>query len=589
MLFGDWGTSRLYVLGLAFFYSGFAAPVHILGVCTLMIVVGWAYTIVCRCFQDGGGVYSSAKATHQHVALLGAYLLFADYVVTAALSTVEAMRYFGASPRLAPQLAVPAILLIGVINFIGPRHAGRIATYIALLTLLLAVIIGAFCIPHLSLDAIQADHRPWSQRWPSFVHIILALSGVEAIANMTGVMVKPVPKTARRAIWVVLTEIVVLNLVFAVAMTHLPNLPGDILANRPPEELSHHDHALRDTMIRVLADHYVHPIFGTISSIVFGLLLLSATNTAMGGMISVQYVMSRDRELPSTFTRLNAFGVPWLGIATATVICSIVVLVQGDVEKLAHLYAIGVVGAIVLNLGSTCVNREIQVKTWERVCLGIAVAFLAAVEATIAYEKPEAALFAGIVIASGYGLRAMVRRAPALKPYIPKVTGAMAKWFEAPQLGEDVEILSSVGILPFDPGKKKILVATRGNPELLKFAAEEAESRDANLLVLFVREMRLAFGAPTATQFRVEDDAEAMPIFIQANQLARQMKIPLMPIYCVAPTTADMILDFAGTYGVDFVIMGVTRRGTVFRALRGDLITAVASGLPPDTKLLIHA
>ena len=29
MLFGDWGTSRLYVLGLAFYFSGTAAPYHI--------------------------------------------------------------------------------------------------------------------------------------------------------------------------------------------------------------------------------------------------------------------------------------------------------------------------------------------------------------------------------------------------------------------------------------------------------------------------------------------------------------------------------------------------------------------------------
>jgi hypothetical protein len=40
---------------------------------------------------------------------------------------------------------------------------------------------------------------------------------------------------------------------------------------------------------------------------------------------------------------------------------------------------------------------------------------------------------------------------------------------------------------------------------------------------------------------------------------------------------------------VDYVIMGVTRRGTLFRALRGDLIAAVAAGLPHETKLLIHA
>src|SRR6185503_12096381 len=104
LLFGDWGTSRLYVLGLAFFYSGFAAPWHVLAVGILMCIVGWAYTVVCRSFTDGGGVYTSGKATHQHVALLGAYLLFADYVVTAALSTVEAFRYFGVSAEAAPHL-----------------------------------------------------------------------------------------------------------------------------------------------------------------------------------------------------------------------------------------------------------------------------------------------------------------------------------------------------------------------------------------------------------------------------------------------------------------------------------------------------
>jgi hypothetical protein len=40
---------------------------------------------------------------------------------------------------------------------------------------------------------------------------------------------------------------------------------------------------------------------------------------------------------------------------------------------------------------------------------------------------------------------------------------------------------------------------------------------------------------------------------------------------------------------VDYVIMGVTRRGTLFRALKGDVITQVAESLPAETTLLIHA
>ncbi|HUN81058.1 MAG TPA: amino acid permease [Phycisphaerae bacterium] len=594
MLFGDWGTSRLYVLGLAFFYSGASAPWHVLAMCLLLVVVGWAYTVVCRCFHDGGGVYSSAKATHQQVALLGAYLLFADYVVTAALSAVDAFRYFGASTTLAPKLAIISILLVAGINFVGPKKAGRFASTVGTAMFFIMVITAVIALRHFSFADVHMDHRPMGIRWTSFVHIILALSGVEAVANMTGVMVEPVARTARRAIWLVMAEVVVFNMFFAVTMTHVPSIekieksPAPILADRPEHELSEHDLAARDTMLKVIAAELVNPTFAIIAAGVFGMLLMSAVNTAVADMISVQYAMARDGELPHAFTQLNAFGVPWLGLVTAVVICTIVLLVQGDVEKLAHLYAIGVIGAITLNLGSTSFNRHIDVKKWERILLAIIALFLLCVECTIAYQKVEATIFAGSVIAGGYILRALVRRAPALKPYIPRVADTVGSWFEAPPVPES-ETLSLVGIVPFDPERQRILVCTRGNPELLRFAAEEAEARHSNLLVLFVRDLRLPYGPAGAGQFRLEDDNDAMPVFNQAYKLAREHRVPLMPIYCVARSPAEMILDFAGTYAADYVIMGVTRRGGLFRALRGDIISEVAANLPPETKLLIHA
>jgi len=594
LLFGDWGTSRLYVLGLAFFYSGASSPWHVAGMCLLMIIVGWAYTVICRCFHDGGGVYSAAKATHQQVALLGAYLLFADYVITAGLSAVEAFRYFGASAETAWMFAIGAIFVIACVNFVGPRRASKLATIVALLTFVCMIIIALFCIPRLGLSHITWDHRPLDVKWTSFVHIILALSGVEAIANMTGIMVEPVGKTSRKAISFVLAEVVFFNLFFAVAMTNLPSLtplesePTPILADRPEHDLTAHDLAVRDTMMKVVASEVVHPTFGMIAAVVFGLLLLSATNTAVGAMISLQYALGRDGEMPAGFTRLNAFGVPWLGLVTAVGVCTIVLIFEGDVEKLAHLYAIGVVGAITLNLGSTCINRKVELKQWERVALGTIAAFLLIVECTIAYQKVHASIFALSVIAGGYILRALVKKAPAVKPYIPKVADAVGSWFEAPPV-EGANALTMEGIEPFDPTRGRVLVSTRGNPDLLTFAAEEAEARNCNMLVLFVRDLRVAYGPPADGQFRMEDDPDAVPIFLQAHQLAREKRVPLVPIYCVARSPSEMILDFAGTYAVDYVIMGVTRRGSVFRTLRGDIIADVAANLPKETKLLIHA
>src|SRR3954465_13949053 len=95
LLFGDWGTSRLYVLGLAFLVAGRTSFWLISAMSLLILAVGWAYTQICRIYPDGGGVYTAAKQKSRMLAVIGALLLFADYTVTASLSTLDAFPYFG--------------------------------------------------------------------------------------------------------------------------------------------------------------------------------------------------------------------------------------------------------------------------------------------------------------------------------------------------------------------------------------------------------------------------------------------------------------------------------------------------------------
>src|SRR5277367_2894195 len=82
LLFGDWGTSRLYVLGLALFFAGRTSFWLILMMSLLILA-------------DGCGVYTAAKKTSRTLAVVGALLLFADYTVTASLSVLDAFHYFG--------------------------------------------------------------------------------------------------------------------------------------------------------------------------------------------------------------------------------------------------------------------------------------------------------------------------------------------------------------------------------------------------------------------------------------------------------------------------------------------------------------
>ena len=86
LLYGDWGTSKAYVIGLAFVAAGFSSFPIILAVCALTAVVGFNYIIVCAHFPDGGGVYSAAREQSRFLASAGALLLVANFLVTAALS-----------------------------------------------------------------------------------------------------------------------------------------------------------------------------------------------------------------------------------------------------------------------------------------------------------------------------------------------------------------------------------------------------------------------------------------------------------------------------------------------------------------------
>src|SRR3954447_15330617 len=83
LLFGDWGTSRLYVLGLAFLVAGRCSFWLILGMSGVTLAGGWPYTRLCRICPGGGGLYTAAKPRSRLLAVIGALLLFADYAVTA--------------------------------------------------------------------------------------------------------------------------------------------------------------------------------------------------------------------------------------------------------------------------------------------------------------------------------------------------------------------------------------------------------------------------------------------------------------------------------------------------------------------------
>jgi len=587
ILYGDWGTSKAYVIGLAFAVAGYSSFWLIAAMCVLTALVGINYVIICRLYPDGGGVYAAVRHRSEVISIVGAFLLIADYLVTAAISALSAFQYLGVPHP--EKFAALSILIIGLLNLLGPKQTGGLAFLISVPTALVVVILGLFSLPHLgqAFAHLQPLHGTFGQNWAAFVGIVLALSGVEAIANATGVMkldpgstdAQPcVIKTSTPAILIVMIEVCFFTALFGLAAHALNGLQvvnGDV--NAPGAE------GVRDYMLRYMGQIFLGgalgPAFGhlfaVVVSVVFAFLLLSASNTAIVDLIMIQFLMGRDRELPGIFHRLNKWGVPNLAAVLATVVPMALVIFVKDMAGLADLYAVGVVGAIATNLGATSTDRKLSIKTWERSLMLGTFLVMAAIEMSLLIDKPNARYFAVTILAVGLILRGLVQERRMKKQVLPEkvpVELTPPKPASAPA--------------PASVGAESTLCAIRGTGRTLDFALREARKTGSRLYLLFVREQ--PFMTEQDSKRKWQEDPEASTVFAEAKEKSASDQPPLF-CYAVSPSAAETIVDVAATVGASRLILGAPQRSALMKLLRGNVIREVSDSLPEEIDLLVYA
>jgi amino acid transporter len=585
LLYGDWGTSKAYVIGAAFVAMHYASLPTIIAVCLLTALVGYNYVIVCRLFPDGGGVYSAARQQNRSLAVIGALLLVANFTVTASLSAWAGMVYLKIPREYVAVCAIGVILTIGFINYFGPKHSGSMAISLAIPMVVGVLLIVALSLPHLTVAHLKPSERDFAGTWTSFVGVILALSGVEAIANLTGVMKldrgasmdnPSVVRTSRLAILVVAAEVVLGTILVGWAMLSLAPENQSLLLER------------WDDMLTVLAEQYggmalggaVGKVFGYFVGIVVGLLLLSAVNTAISAQIGLLYLLARDGEMPRKFARLNAHGMPMLPVIIATALPMLVVCFSPEQFSLMELYAIGVVGAIAVNLGSCAINRNLKLLWYERGTMVVTFLVLAAVELTLAKTKTNALFFVVCILAVGLGLRLYAQKRAGLETITVSREVAAAV---------DPEALAR--FRPDFATGQSVMVAARGLTPVLRFALEEARYRQGNLYVLYVKEVAVNLpGIPTAAERpRWQDDRQAAQIMYGALELGRSTEVTVIPLYTVSDDPAGTIVDLAATMGIEVLMLGAPHRTALTKLLRGNIVTAVAKNLPENIQLVIHS
>jgi amino acid transporter len=594
LLFGDWGTSRLYVLGLAFLVAGRSSFWLIGAMSLLILVVSWAYTHICRLYPDGGGVYTAGRRRKAILGVVGALLLFADYTITASLSSVEAFHYFGLgkTPEQTQQVyeppgehikipeptevthaeterlrwynrpdvwAIVAIVMIGAFNLLGPKHTAGFAIFAAAGMIVITLLIVVFALPKVIVHWDQIDWgsltHPPLEMWQGFVYIVLALSGVEAIANLTGVMKKPVFKTARKSIYLVAVEVALFNVLLAVAM----------IALAPGRE------AHKEDMLAFMAQEYIGDWGEWPVRIIGGLLLLSATNTAVNGLMSITYVMSRDGELPSFLQKLNGFGAPWVGAIVAAGVPAIVLLFFHDLETLASLYAIGVVGAVALNCILAGVHPRLR-KTWRKVMIFALGLLLVLIWITLAITKLPALIFVTTVLTVGLALRQLTRYAQARRPKPSLLRQAIIE-----QLTEEAL------------AKPKFMLATAGGTTLAEAAIKKAKAEGASLVVCFVREVALNYRVSAETRLTLDTDEAAEELFTDFLEVGHREGVPIIPMYDSGLNGPELIAEAAALNGVQKVLIGSSRRGAIHQMIKGSFQRRLESLLPPEIPVEVLA
>lgn len=360
----------LLTLGLA---GGAVALTHswqvAAGVVLVMVVVVASYRQNVRAYPSGGGDYEVATVNLGPKAGLGvASALLVDYVLTVAVSISAGVHNAAAAFSFIRDhevaVAVAIIALLAGLNLRGVRESGRIfaiPTYLFMGSVIVMALVAAYrhstgSLPQAASASLELVPVPGQDSLTAFAMAFLllrafssgcaALTGVEAISN--GVPAFRRPKSRNAATTLLLMGIIAITLL--ISMVTLARWTGVQIAQDPATQLVRDgvpvgEDYIQDTVMgqvaRAVFDGFTPGL--VVVSVVTGLILVLAANTAFNGFPVLGSILARDgwmpRQLHTRGDRL-AFSNGILILAGAAV--ALVIIYDAQVTKLIQLYIVGV-------------------------------------------------------------------------------------------------------------------------------------------------------------------------------------------------------------------------------------------------------
>jgi amino acid transporter len=343
------------------------------GVIFVMVVVVASYRQNVHAYPSGGGDYEVATVNlGPRAGLTVASALLVDYVLTVAVSVSSGVQNAAtAVPSLRGhevQVAIGLVAFLTAMNLRGVRESGKafaVPVYAFIAGVVGMGLVGVYQAITGTLgqaDSAQYELIPEAGHEDvlgvaaaflllrAFSSGCAALTGVEAISN--GVPAFQKPKSRNAATTLLLMGL--LSITMLSTIVGLGRATGIKIADNPAEQLALNGQPIgeayleqnpQDTVLGQLA----HAVFGTFSpgviyvSIVTGLILILAANTAFNGFPVLGSILAKDGYLPRQLhTRGDrlAFSNGILILAAAAAL--LIVAYQAKVTSLIQLYIVGV-------------------------------------------------------------------------------------------------------------------------------------------------------------------------------------------------------------------------------------------------------
>jgi amino acid transporter len=340
-----------------------------LGVVVVMLVVVASYRQNVHAYPSGGGDYEVATVNlGPKAGLTVASALLVDYVLTVAVSVSAGVQNAAAALPFVrgheALVAVGIVALLTTINLRGVKESGAAfaaPTYLFMFSVLGMAAIGVF--RHLNGSLPQAEsagleliadpsHAAMNALAMGFLMLrafssgCAALTGVEAISNGVPAFQKPKSKNAATTLLLMGSMAVTMLL----SMVALATWTGVKYAEDPAEQLLLNGQLVGEDYVQeTIMGQVAHAVFDSfppgviLVSIVTGLILFLAANTAFNGFPVLGSILAKDGWLPRQLhTRGDRLAFSNGIIILASAAAFLIVLYDAQVTKLIQLYIVGV-------------------------------------------------------------------------------------------------------------------------------------------------------------------------------------------------------------------------------------------------------